>query len=184
MHYKDETYHIKVDWETHQILMKCRDNLSRPMAGRIPQGFALRGTADYKGRKTSKPDYRSFIASFGVANIRGAARHNAEQPLSFSPPRIATLENLHLDAKRKTYEIAYRVAAITHMAQYVVVASAYFIKRCYRPRKESFLPWYLKCDALPDIHIGAYARRKPIIPLWITVGLANPEVVMQHSVEI
>ena len=69
MHYKDETYHIKVDWETHQILMKCRDNLFIPMAGRIPQGIVLRGTADYKGEKTSKPDYRSFIASFDVANI-------------------------------------------------------------------------------------------------------------------
>lgn len=26
-------YHIKVDWETRQIYMKYRDNLSRPMAG-------------------------------------------------------------------------------------------------------------------------------------------------------
>ena len=63
--------------------MKCRDNLSIPMAGRNSHEFVNYGTADYKGRKTSKPDYRSFIASFGVANIRGAARHNAEQPLSF-----------------------------------------------------------------------------------------------------
>ena len=25
--------HIKADWETHQIFMKCRDKLSFPMAG-------------------------------------------------------------------------------------------------------------------------------------------------------
>lgn len=28
-----KSYHIKVDWETLQIIMKCRDKLSYPMAG-------------------------------------------------------------------------------------------------------------------------------------------------------
>lgn len=31
-------YHIKVDWETHQLYVKCRDKLSQPMAGPIPAG--------------------------------------------------------------------------------------------------------------------------------------------------
>jgi Leu/Phe-tRNA-protein transferase len=28
-----KNYHIKADWETLQIIMKCREQLSRPMAG-------------------------------------------------------------------------------------------------------------------------------------------------------
>lgn len=43
-------YHIKVDWETHQIYMKYRDKLSRLMAG--PDRFSERWLitqADYKG---------------------------------------------------------------------------------------------------------------------------------------
>ena len=63
-------FHIKVDWETLQIIMKCRDKLSRPMAG--PK-FSCR-TAFMPGglqRTTSTQilSYRSFIASFDVGLI-------------------------------------------------------------------------------------------------------------------
>lgn len=59
------------------------------MAGRIPQGIVLRGTADYKGEKTSKPDYRSFIASFDVANIRGCKAQCHAALFFILPPHFA-----------------------------------------------------------------------------------------------
>ena len=48
----DDICHTKVDWETHQILMKCRDKLNSVMAGPIPvipgAHCASGGQADYK----------------------------------------------------------------------------------------------------------------------------------------
>ena len=68
---RHNSYHIKVDWETHQILLKYRDKLTCSMAGRNSQEDARdSGTADYKEEERSNPVIRSFIASFGVASIR------------------------------------------------------------------------------------------------------------------
>ena len=68
-----EKNHIKVDWETHQILLKCRDKLSRPMAGPIPSGRLFKPRRITKGGEHSNPVIRSFIASFGVALIERVA---------------------------------------------------------------------------------------------------------------
>ncbi len=63
-------YHIKVDWETHQIFMKCRDKLGRPMAGPTPRGRLLvQSRRITKDAEHSNPVIRSFIASFDVALI-------------------------------------------------------------------------------------------------------------------
>ena len=52
-------YHIKVDWETHQLQMKCRDKLSRPMAGPIFRGGFM-PRQDYKGRRALKSCHPEF----------------------------------------------------------------------------------------------------------------------------
>ena len=59
------------------------------MAGRNSHEFVSYGTADYKGRKTSKPDYRSFIASFDVANIRGCKAQCHAALFFILPPHFA-----------------------------------------------------------------------------------------------
>jgi len=54
-------YHIKVDWETHQIYVKYRDKLSRLMAGpdRSPERWLIT-QADYKGWRALKSCHSEF----------------------------------------------------------------------------------------------------------------------------
>ena len=52
--------HIKVDWETHQILLKYRDKLSCPMAGPTSQEAFIGTKADYKGQRALKSCHSEF----------------------------------------------------------------------------------------------------------------------------
>lgn len=63
-------YHIKVDWETLQIIMKYRDKLSHPMAGPNLFGGALMPGGLQRKASTQNLSIRSFIASFGVGFIK------------------------------------------------------------------------------------------------------------------
>lgn len=56
---RPKIYHIKVDWETLQILPKCRDKLSRLMAGPTSQDEALTRGITASG-KHSNPVYSEF----------------------------------------------------------------------------------------------------------------------------
>lgn len=53
-------YHIKVDWETHQLIVKYRDKLSRPMAGPNLLREVVHTQADYKGRRALKSCLSEF----------------------------------------------------------------------------------------------------------------------------
>ena len=55
-----KVYHIKVDWETHQLLVKYRDKLSQPMAGPIPLVGGIYAQADYKGGRALKSCHSEF----------------------------------------------------------------------------------------------------------------------------
>lgn len=63
-------YHIKVDWETLQIIMKYRDKLSHPMAGPNLFRGALKPGGLQRRASTQTLSIRSFIASFGVEFIK------------------------------------------------------------------------------------------------------------------
>ena len=60
------SYHIKVDWETHQIFLKYRDKLSCPMAGPTSMRRYFYPRRITKDSEHSNPVIRSFIASFDV----------------------------------------------------------------------------------------------------------------------
>ncbi len=79
-------YHIKVDWETHQIYMKYRDKLSRLMAG--PDRFSERWLitqADYKGWRALKSCHSEFhrILWCGPIKKRLSRKSFTLQSLSF-----------------------------------------------------------------------------------------------------
>lgn len=67
MPYIERYYHIKVDWETLQIIMKYRDKLSWPMAGPDSLGSAFMPGGLQRTTSTQILSFRSFIASFDVA---------------------------------------------------------------------------------------------------------------------
>jgi len=79
--------HIKANWETHQIKMKYRDNLSDAMAGPPPQGgdtFGYTGGLQSAGR----PQNLSVGVSsqyFDVGIIKEARGLNAIRLLLFLP---------------------------------------------------------------------------------------------------
>ena len=71
---KERKNHIKVDWETLQIILKCRDKLCRPMAGLsrcLQVGGCLRAGGLQRTASTQILSFRSFIASFDVAHTEG-----------------------------------------------------------------------------------------------------------------
>ncbi len=57
-----KVYHIKVDWETHQLLVKYRDKLSQPMAGPIPLVGGIKCPGGLQRRTSTQ------ILSFGVSS--------------------------------------------------------------------------------------------------------------------
>ncbi len=64
--------HIKVDWETHQILLKYRGKLSCPMAGPTSQEAFTGTKADYKGQRALKSCYSEFHRILWCGIYRGA----------------------------------------------------------------------------------------------------------------
>ncbi len=76
--------HIKVDWETLQIILKSRDKLSIPMAGlnfRKKVSAICRPDGLQRYASTQILSYRSFIASFGVELILDrTSAHPAPMP--------------------------------------------------------------------------------------------------------
>lgn len=98
-------YHIKVDWETHQIYMKYRDKLSRLMAG--PDRFSERWLitqADYKGWRALKSCHSEFhrILWCGPIKKRLSRKSFTLQSLSF-----CMCARLYRNKKNKRHFAAY-----------------------------------------------------------------------------
>ena len=60
-----KTYHIKVDWETHQLIVKYRDKLSCLMSGPIPLSGEWRCPRHQGGLQRTAS---TQILSFGVSS--------------------------------------------------------------------------------------------------------------------